>query len=358
MNILIVVAHPDDEAFLFGGRMLELDHKYDVLVFTKGNWHNNELQRLNALFKSSKLFNFKVIKLESFDDNFNQHLSFNKLFNLLKDFRGYDQVWTHSPYGDYHNHKHHSDVAYACSRTFGLNVRYFGLKHVYTDGWKMSRTTYNEKIKLLEKIYFKEYLKFSKIFQNYIFEEMCYLDPGEVSMLYLLIYGSEVYKYVNFDELHSYINIKDNLIKFRRIYNLISKLKIENTLIIGLCPDNFIYKLNNISLVFDKHKYYNNLKIDAVNIYNKISCFNESFDLLILNDINELNNDDLSRIFRINSENILIISKVSQKIVDMLKKYKEKGYQLIDTLSIKSKSIFENNYVFVCEPEAVFLLKH
>lgn len=156
-SILVVVAHPDDESFLFGGRMLDRRAEgVDVIVATDGGATGFPALRRSRLEAAAQTFGFRILSCGSQPDREEAHLDFPRLVRLLSSMARphLQEVWTHSPMGDFQAHWHHRQVALACALVFGEAARFHG--HGFLgdgDGHRLSAETYRRKVEALHRCY-------------------------------------------------------------------------------------------------------------------------------------------------------------------------------------------------------------
>lgn len=117
---LIVVAHPDDETLFFGGLILALAGRADVLCVTDGNFKGNGDERREALRRAAKVLGVHELLQWAYHDHPAQSLPVEEITAALVELqakRNYDCVFTHAPHGDY-GHFNHMDVSIAVHRAF------------------------------------------------------------------------------------------------------------------------------------------------------------------------------------------------------------------------------------------------
>ncbi len=192
-RILIVVAHPDDESFYYGGRMLNNpENDYSVIVVTDGQGDGKPDERQNHLLQASELFGFRILSFGSQKDIEDKRLDVTEIMSVLKKYQlDYDEVWTHSPLGDYQSHPHHQDTAIACALIFEDKVRY---NHIgtfeYSDKFSLTHEVYKKKMETLYKCYSYETSANEIACQYYISERMTSL-PNIESLFLLYAWFSE-----------------------------------------------------------------------------------------------------------------------------------------------------------------------
>ena len=202
-RILIVVAHPDDESFFYGGRMLDNpSNDYSVIVVTDGQGDGNPEERQARLRHAAELFGVKILSVGSQKDIEEKRLNVRDIMTILKMYqRDFDEVWTHSPIGDYQRHKHHQDTAIACTLVFQDKVRY---NHIGLlgkgDCYRLSHAVYKKKLEALHQCYPDETLSNETAFQFFSNERMTALQNIENAfLLYAWFAESGVEKIVQED---------------------------------------------------------------------------------------------------------------------------------------------------------------
>ena len=118
MNVLFVVAHPDDESLWVGGILNSLNKMPSINVHLICITGGNNETRHNEFKKVMEKINIKSfvvlehdipkvggIFLNNLDQYFTQGL---KQLNLSE--KNIDLLVTHSPYGDEHQHVQHSQI--------------------------------------------------------------------------------------------------------------------------------------------------------------------------------------------------------------------------------------------------------
>ena len=98
---------------------------YSVIIVTDGQGDGKPDERQAHLQKASELFRFRILSFGSQKDIEGKRLDVTDIMTILKKYQpDYDEVWTHSPLGDYQSHPHHQDTAIACALIFEDKVRY------------------------------------------------------------------------------------------------------------------------------------------------------------------------------------------------------------------------------------------
>lgn len=118
---LVVVAHPDDETFYFGGLILaELGPRADVVVVTDGDFAGRGAERLRRFGEAAGRLGARSAVSWGYADQRLFHLPVEEIEARLRALGGsgpYRSVFTHSPHGEY-GHLQHMDVSLAVHRAF------------------------------------------------------------------------------------------------------------------------------------------------------------------------------------------------------------------------------------------------
>lgn len=121
VDTLVVVAHPDDEIVYFGGWLVAgLASCADILVVTDGNHAGRGEARQVALRKVGADLGVRDVLQWDFIDHPGFLLPLEPLVERLRALqaeRGYAQVLTHAPHGEY-GHLNHIDVSLGVHRAF------------------------------------------------------------------------------------------------------------------------------------------------------------------------------------------------------------------------------------------------
>ncbi|MGZ3724432.1 MAG: PIG-L family deacetylase [Pseudobdellovibrio sp.] len=135
-NILIVVAHPDDETMWFFSGLKHLSQIYNVdllcLTYTKSSLRGRELLKANEHYKINLLFGnlvdsgvkFPILHIE------------NKIDETIQE-NVYDFIITHPPYGVSKTHPHHRQCFHICRRLAHQHKINFGF-FSETDNYKFN----------------------------------------------------------------------------------------------------------------------------------------------------------------------------------------------------------------------------
>ena len=130
----MVVAHPDDETVYFGSWLVAgLAPHADVLVVTDGDYGGRGAERRAALRGACADLGVRQVLQWDFMDHPGFSLPVAELtrrLSALQDQRGYAQILTHAPHGEY-GHFNHVDVSIAAHRAF------CGRAEVWVDAHKL-----------------------------------------------------------------------------------------------------------------------------------------------------------------------------------------------------------------------------
>jgi len=121
VDSLVVVAHPDDETVYFGSWLVAgLAPFADVLVVTTGDHSGRGEQRKASLRNACADLGVREVMQWDLLDHPGFLLPVKDLtarLSALQDDKGYAQVLTHTPHGEY-GHLNHVDVSLAAHRAF------------------------------------------------------------------------------------------------------------------------------------------------------------------------------------------------------------------------------------------------
>lgn len=159
MKALIVVAHPDDETLFFAGLILQNRKSIDfsVICVTDGNAYGRGHQRKIEFQKACALLGVKSAFWLGFPDKKNVRIRTDLLTLNLRNFKNFDQIYTHGIDGEY-QHPHHQDVSFAVHQAF------HGHPKVFSVAWgcypkklvALKRSTFLKKQKILSEVYSAE----------------------------------------------------------------------------------------------------------------------------------------------------------------------------------------------------------
>jgi LmbE family N-acetylglucosaminyl deacetylase len=137
VDTLVAVAHPDDETVYFGAWLAAgLAPHADVLVVTTGDHAGRGAERQESLRLACEDLGVRGVMQWDFLDHPGFLLPMKPLvarLSALQDARGYAQVLTHAPHGEY-GHLNHVDVSLAVHRAFhGRAEVWVGADRLYPD---------------------------------------------------------------------------------------------------------------------------------------------------------------------------------------------------------------------------------
>jgi hypothetical protein len=114
---LIVVAHPDDEVLWFSSILSR--RRCEVICVTSGRDADDTRERRAAFSECMKAYNVsRYWFLQHLDGPGRLDVERLILDLLPWSLRDYAAVYTHGPFGEFHEHKHHQDVCYAVHQAF------------------------------------------------------------------------------------------------------------------------------------------------------------------------------------------------------------------------------------------------
>lgn len=195
-SVLIMIAHPDDEAIYFTQGILNLRIKYNVDVACAT--YNRESVRGSEFAKSCKELGVNALYLECSDPGFYSLIPDlpDKTYRLLRSSK-YRTVITHSPDGGEKPHPHHIQLHIIC--------RYF------TRELNITFKFFSEKIE----IPVMRKTNFSKYFINYI-KALMLLKISTVNKMLLIDIALKAI----------YLNLKDNkLFTVEHIFSVDKEMK-------------------------------------------------------------------------------------------------------------------------------------
>jgi LmbE family N-acetylglucosaminyl deacetylase len=113
-EILVIVAHPDDETIWMGGTLLKIKEKEDSNVTIISLCRKNDIDRYPRFEKSCKMLGAKEYHMSDLDDceegaykKISNHEIIEKIFEFTQ-FNGknYDSLYTHGENGEYGHIRH------------------------------------------------------------------------------------------------------------------------------------------------------------------------------------------------------------------------------------------------------------
>lgn len=157
---LVVVAHPDDETFFFGGLILAFAGRADVLCVTDGDFEGQGEARRAALREAGRALGAREIVQWQIPDHPARVLPIDAIVAALaavQDARAHDAVFTHAPHGDY-GHHNHMDVSIAVHRAFEGRAPVYVVAGLLHPSLRvaLSAGAYARKLGLASSIYLRE----------------------------------------------------------------------------------------------------------------------------------------------------------------------------------------------------------
>ncbi|MBI4155529.1 PIG-L family deacetylase [Candidatus Woesearchaeota archaeon] len=329
---LIIIAHPDDEAFWFSSILLRSD--CEVILVTCGDTKKRKEGRKKEFEKSMKLFGVKKYTILSHKDKPGR-LDIKNLEEDLRKFsnKNYDEIYTHGIYGDTYNHPHHQDVCYTVHKVFQN-------RKVYSTSWNL----FPDKVNLLEKeeyilkkyvigtIYEIEYEKLQDAYEISSIEKFIQLDFEEIDVFY--------WSCANFGDHHDYLSkYKDfwgftsspyEIERHDLIINLIKNIPCKKILEIGACEGVLSKKLSGVykvSCMEKNPKYKKILKQKGFLVLENPKY--SDYDLVIFAQVFEYIKNEEEYLSKIDSNYILIDITPSKKRKRRIKKFLSDKYKLI-----------------------------
>lgn len=186
----IVVAHPDDETLFFSGLILASpDSNWTIVCATDGNADGNGALRKKQFQQATELLNCKTQILLDLPDIYEERLDQKVLSDHLASLDAFDEIYTHSPIGDY-GHPHHQDVSFAVHKYYFENLNQ--TPKVWSIAYNASPDKFVQlnseqfklKCKILSEIYFDESNRLIQFLPATAAEEFCQISFNEVAELY------------------------------------------------------------------------------------------------------------------------------------------------------------------------------
>lgn len=250
-KVLIITAHPDDEALWFSS--IALRNNADLICITCGNNKKIRARRLEELETSCHLLGIGNLEVLNFNDDFESRLDIDKLAKILDKFKSenYDEVYTHGPLGDTNEHIHHQDISYVVNQVFD---------NVYCTAWNLYPTIINNlsegeyRIKkfIMGTIYHVEYYRLIETYEISSVEKFIKISRDASKVYYWGI--------ANFGDNHDFLSksYKDiwgyqhspyEIERHNRIVEIVKKLKPDRTLEIGSSEGILTDKISSLTKV-------------------------------------------------------------------------------------------------------------
>lgn len=185
-DILIAVAHPDDETIFFGGLIQRLSKDCHVQVYcaTNGNSKNMGEERRQDLRKACKQLGAQSVTIGDLPDIFNQRLDQSKMADVFKTFSP-SRVYTHNPIGEY-GHPHHQDVCFAVHKAFHQSCDVYSTCYNSRGSFSIELTQEEFKVKqdLILGLYGEEVASFLNFLPVTSFEQFARCTFEEAETIY------------------------------------------------------------------------------------------------------------------------------------------------------------------------------
>ncbi len=179
---LVVVAHPDDEVLWFSSILLRA--ACDVVCVTNGRDDADREHREPAFRKSMSVLGVENHWNLNYPDG-PARLDVVRLATDLKGLAGgrYDQVFTHSPFGETFEHSHHQDACYAVHQAFE-NVRSIAWNAFPEIVNALTPSEYALKKYLLGTVYHNEYRTLKRTYPVLPVETFVEYSREEIDIFY------------------------------------------------------------------------------------------------------------------------------------------------------------------------------
>lgn len=206
-KILVICAHPDDEALWFAGPILR--NEATVVCVTCGSEEDKEQRRLQFI-ESCELLGVSSYRILHFPD-----ITFKKTGDLVGISRidiaaltnelrlindgSFEKVYTHGPFGEVNEHPHHQDVCMAVHMVFS-DVYSIAWNQQSDENYILTNPEYQIKKRILGTIYFEEYRKIRRTYQIGSIEQFVRLSSASIELYYWAI--------ANFGDRHEMLGEK------------------------------------------------------------------------------------------------------------------------------------------------------
>lgn len=338
MKDLVIIAHPDDEIFWFSSILFR--NNPDVICVTTGRDVEDKEYRLKAFTQIMEMLNLKNYYLLGFPDT-DQRVELENLEKALSPFikKEYDKVFTHGPYGEIFNNKHHQDVCYIVYKLF---------KNTYSIAWNiypdivntLTTEEYDLKKFLLGTIYFKEYINMMDAYQISSTEEFVKLDSKSIEIYYWAI--------ANFGDHHEKLS-NDNedfwgfgyspyeIERHAAILSLSKKVSPNTILEFGACEGILTDKLSkngSVDCVERVTKYKNILKNKGYKVVQDIDT--REYDLSVVASFLEYVKQPFLFLKSIKSE-YLVLDVIVESNLDIQIDHINFGYKKLDEILVQGR---------------------
>lgn len=194
-DLLVVVAHPDDETLSFGGLLLESEGACEVVCVTDGNHEGDGDARMRDCRRACEALGVERFDCLGFEDDPAVSLDVEAITAALRDRyaqRWPQRVFTHSPHGEY-GHFNHIDVCLAVHRAFaGHDQLYVIAAHLYPElRVQLRPDSYARKLEILRLHYAAECRKCWRMMMTLADENFLRLPASEVEAVHALLMDGE-----------------------------------------------------------------------------------------------------------------------------------------------------------------------
>jgi hydroxymethylpyrimidine pyrophosphatase-like HAD family hydrolase len=177
-EILVIVAHPDDETIWMGGTLLKSKFKKTVICLCR----KNDKDRFPKFQKACKILNAKgyISDLDDFEKGYFKKISSQDIIKRILKFakeKKYDYLFTHGKNGEY-EHIRHKEIHNAVKEM--LNKKILSVKKVFFFSYLPKKNNfqgyakYNSSADKLIKLNFNELMMKKNIIKNIY----CYSEGG------------------------------------------------------------------------------------------------------------------------------------------------------------------------------------
>jgi LmbE family N-acetylglucosaminyl deacetylase len=201
MKGLVIVAHPDDETIFFSGLIQKWRHvEWTIICVTDGNGHGRKKERAFEFASACQELNVKHFYMLGYRDDPKVRIPVADLIASLKEFTGFNFVFTHGMLGEY-SHPHHQDVAYATHQVFQKKTKVYGIAYNQFPELliPLSSRHYTKKMNILKNIYLKETVKILHQIPATWVEGFVRTSPTRANKIYSHITGRKKLKKTDSD---------------------------------------------------------------------------------------------------------------------------------------------------------------